>query len=75
VRGLGKLPGVSPEESPLDAFDERLQDGFRYSMDGKAAPPLGSVTLVALDPCAYSLAFDPAQRPRVSRDRRAERDR
>jgi thiosulfate dehydrogenase len=36
-------------------FDERLQDCFRYSMNGKA-PPLGSSTLVALDAYAHWLA-------------------
>jgi len=36
-------------------FDERLQDCFRFSMNGKP-PPLGSATLVALGVYAYWLA-------------------
>ncbi|MEH3116265.1 MAG: c-type cytochrome [Methylorubrum populi] len=64
----GRLPGSAPlwaayENYPayraknrhVNTFAERLQDCFRYSMNGKA-PPLGDPVLVALESYAFFLA-------------------
>lgn len=48
-------PAFREKNDRVDTFEERLQDCFRYSMNGKA-PPLGDPTLLALEAYAYWLA-------------------
>ena len=48
-------PAYRSKNARVNTFAERLQDCFRYSMDGKA-PPLGDKVLVALETYASFLA-------------------
>jgi thiosulfate dehydrogenase len=49
------FPAYRIKSHSVMTYDQRLQDCFRYSMNGKA-PPLGSKVLLALDAYSYWLA-------------------
>ena len=48
-------PAYRTKNKKVNTFAERLQDCFQYSMNG-SAPPLGALTLVALESYAHWLA-------------------
>jgi thiosulfate dehydrogenase len=48
-------PAFRPKTGQVNTFAERVQDCFRYSMNG-TAPPLGDPVLVALESYAFFLA-------------------
>jgi thiosulfate dehydrogenase len=48
-------PAYRSKNGHVNSFQERLQDCFRYSMNGKV-PPLGDPVLVALESYSYFLA-------------------
>jgi thiosulfate dehydrogenase len=57
-------PAYREKNHRVITFDERMQDCFRFSMNGRA-PPLGSPTLVALDAYAYWLASGAVVSPKL----------
>ncbi len=48
-------PAFRKKNGEVNTFEKRLQECFRYSMNGKE-PPLGDLVLVALESYAYFLA-------------------
>ncbi len=58
-------PAYRAKNHRVNTFAERLQECFRYSMNGKA-PPLGDPTLVALESYAYWMEKNAKINPRLT---------